>query len=110
MPCGNDFPDGGAIMKLSTRETNTKIGGNTEAPRTFSINASTVAFGVLSSGLYNDKIRAIIRELACNAWDAHVMAGKKEVPFDIHLPTDFEPVFRITDYGTGLSYDDIMTL
>lgn len=97
-------------MKLQTRETNTQLSGNTTAPRTFTINANDVAFGVLSSGLYNDKIRAIIRELACNAWDAHVMAGKKDVPFDIHLPTDLEPFFRITDYGTGLSHDDVMNL
>jgi hypothetical protein len=97
-------------MKLQSRGTRTKVGGNTEAPRTFSINATDVAFSVLSSGLYNDKIRAIIRELSCNAWDAHVMAGKKDVPFDIHLPTDFEPLFRITDYGTGLSHEDVMNL
>jgi hypothetical protein len=97
-------------MKLQTRHTNTQVSGNTDAPRTFNINANELAFGVLSSGLYNDKIRAIIRELSCNAWDAHVMAGKKDVPFEIHLPTDFEPVFRITDYGTGLSHEDVMTL
>ena len=97
-------------MKLSTRATSTVVGGNTEAPRTFNINANGVAFSVLSSGLYNDKIRAIIRELSCNAWDAHVMAGKGDLSFEIHLPTDFEPVFRITDYGTGLSHEDVMNL
>ena len=97
-------------MKLQTRKTNTAVGGNTEAPRTFRINANEAAFGILSSGLYNDKIRAIVRELACNAWDAHVMAGKKDLPFEIHLPTDFEPFFRITDSGTGLSHDNVMDL
>lgn len=97
-------------MKLATRQTNTQVVGETEKPRTFNINANDVAFGVLSSGLYNDKIRAIIRELSCNAWDAHVMAGKKDVPFDLHLPTDFEPFFRITDYGVGLSHDDVLQL
>jgi len=97
-------------MKLQTRETNTKVGGNSEAPRTFHINANDVAFGVLSSGLYNDKIRAIIRELSCNAWDAHMMAGKREQPFEIHLPTDFEPMFRIRDNGVGLAHEDVMNL
>src|SRR5208282_3082230 len=47
---------------------------------------------------------------SCNAWDAHVMAGKGDLSFEIHLPTDFEPVFRITDYGTGLSHEDVMNL
>lgn len=97
-------------MKLQNRSTPTTVGGNTEAPRTFNINANDVAFGVLSSGLYNDKIRAIIRELSCNAWDAHVMAGKKDLPFEIHLPTDFEPIFRIKDFGTGLAHEDVMNL
>lgn len=97
-------------MKTQTHSTTTKVSGNASAPRTFAIQASTSAFATLSSGLYNDKIRAIIRELACNAWDAHVMAGKKDVPFDIHLPTELEPVFRITDYGVGLSHEDVLNL
>src|SRR5271157_3761726 len=91
-------------MKLTTAKTNTKVGGAQDAPRTFGIAANARSFATLSSGLYNDKIRAIVRELSCNAWDSHVMAGKKTTPFEIHLPTDFEPVFRITDHGVGLKF------
>ena len=57
--------------------------------------------------VYSNKERAVIRELACNAHDSHVMAGTADVPFHVHLPTLLEPWFSIRDYGTGLDDDDI---
>jgi len=71
----------------------------------FRIHNSTKAFSILSSGLYANKIRAIIREYSCNAVDSHIEAGKADVPFDVHLPTSLEPWFSIRDYGVGL--DDV---
>lgn len=75
--------------------------------RSFSIKATGKAFRILSSGLYKDKIRAIIRELACNAQDAHVAAGKRHVPFAVHLPNALEPFFAVRDEGVGLSDEDM---
>ncbi len=80
------------------------------APSQFRIKASRKAFEILSSGLYSDKVRAIIRELSTNAADAHVAAGKKDVPFEVHLPNNLEPWFAVTDFGTGLSDDAINTV
>lgn len=58
---------------------------------------------LLSSGLYSDKISAIIRELSTNALDAMIENGKiKDKVFDVHLPTTLEPWFEIRDYGDGL--------
>jgi hypothetical protein len=57
--------------------------------------------------VYSNKERAVIRELACNAHDSHVMAGTTDVPFDVHLPTQLEPWFSLRDYGTGLADEDI---
>jgi hypothetical protein len=96
-------------MKLATNPSPVEISGALEKSQ-FHISASKEAFRILSSGLYNNKIRAIIRELSCNAWDAHVAAGKKDVPFEVHLPTSFEPTFSIKDYGTGLSHEAILSL
>lgn len=70
----------------------------------FRIRNSAKAFNILSSGLYANKIRAIIRELSCNALDSHRDAGRPNVPFDVHLPTQLEPWFAIRDYGTGLDH------
>lgn len=70
----------------------------------FRINASKEAFRILSSGLYTNKVRAIVRELCCNAYDAHIAAGRADMPFHLHLPTAFEPYFEVKDFGTGLRY------
>ncbi len=72
----------------------------------FKIQASSKAFEILSSNIYTHKIRAVIREISCNAHDAHVAAGS-DAQFDVHLPTHLEPWFSVRDYGLGLSDDDI---
>ena len=77
---------------------------------TFKIKASGKAFKILSDGLYSDKITAIIRELSCNAFDAHVQAGKDKQPFHVHLPNYLEPHFSVRDFGPGLSHEDIKTI
>jgi hypothetical protein len=76
----------------------------------FNIKTTGKAFRILSDGLYSDKITAIIRELSCNAYDAHVQAGKADVPFLVQLPNQFEPVFRVKDTGIGLCHDDVVNL
>ena len=76
----------------------------------FRIRNSAKAFNILSSGLYANKIRAVIRELSCNAVDSHAAAGKKDTPFDVHLPNAIEPWFAIRDYGTGLSHEQVTNI
>jgi hypothetical protein len=73
----------------------------------FRIRNSAKAFNILSSGLYANKIKAIIRELSCNAVDSHIAASKQSTPFDVHLPNSLEPWFSIRDYGTGLSHEQV---
>ena len=72
----------------------------------FRIRNSAKAFNILSSGLYANKVKAIIRELSCNAIDSHTAAGTTQ-PFEVHLPTTLEPWFSIRDFGTGLSHDQV---
>lgn len=76
----------------------------------FTIKATAKAFGILSSGLYSDKILAILRELSCNAWDAHVAAKNTATPFEIKLPTSLDPTFYVKDFGVGLSHDEVINL
>jgi hypothetical protein len=73
----------------------------------FRIRNSAKAFNILSSGLYANKVKAIIRELSCNAVDSHIAAGKQSTPFDVHLPNQLEPWFSIRDYGTGLTHEQV---
>lgn len=79
--------------------------------REFQFKASSHAFKVLSSTLYENKPRAVLRELAANGWDAHKAAGiEAEVPVDIHLPHEYAPELIVTDYGTGMTCADAHSL
>lgn len=89
--------------KKNTLESNVASTG------TFKIATTAKAFEILSSGLYSDKIKAIIRELSTNAEDSHV-GVKQSKPFDVHLPTFAEPWFAIRDYGSGISPKNIKSI
>lgn len=97
-------------MIINHSPQNEAIISNVSEVGEFRIRNSAKAFNILSSGLYANKIRAIIRELSCNAVDSHVAAGKQNTPFDVHLPNSIEPYFSIRDYGTGLSHDQVTNI
>lgn len=97
-------------MILNTAPQNEAILSNVGQIGEFRIRNSAKAFNILSSGLYANKIRAIIRELSCNAVDSHVAAGKVNLPFDVHVPNTIEPWFSIRDYGTGLSHAQVTNI
>jgi len=97
-------------MKLHSAVQNEAILSNVGEVGEFRIRNSAKAFNILSSGLYANKIRAIVRELSCNAVDSHTAAGKQDTPFDVHLPNALEPFFSIRDYGTGLSHDQVTSI
>jgi hypothetical protein len=97
-------------MILNSAPENLATLGNVAQVSEFRIRNSAKAFGILSSGLYANKIRAIVRELSCNAVDSHVAAGVPDLAFDVHLPTPLRPYFSIRDYGTGLSHDQVLNI
>lgn len=96
-------------MKIKNEVNDVQSGGITEV-NAFQIKTTASAFRILSSGLYSNKIKAIIRELSCNAVDSHIEVGTPDLPFDVHLPNGIEPYFAVRDYGTGLSHEDVMGL
>ena len=73
-----------------------------EAQTTFGMEATSEAFRILSSGLYSDKISAVLREVGCNAMDAHIVAGTPDLPIEVQLPTVLDHTLRIRDHGLGL--------
>jgi hypothetical protein len=97
-------------MKFGTVSGNTETSGAIGQQQQFSIQSSAIAFETLSSRLYSDPIQAVIRELSCNAYDAHVMTGKADEPFVVTLPTNFDASFKIRDFGPGMSNDEILSL
>lgn len=91
-------------MKIEQAQRAVEIEGLEDTQEiAFNIESSPLAFKILSDKLYSDKILAVIRELGCNAFDAHREANNEQTPFVVHLPNHFEPFFSIRDYGTGLS-------
>jgi hypothetical protein len=96
-------------MKLDVA-VNEVVLSNVGAAGEFRIRNSAKAFKILSDGLYSNKIRAIVRELSCNAVDSHVGAGKADVPFEVHLPSVMEPWFAVRDFGLGLSGDAVVNI
>ena len=90
---------------LSNDKRDVQINGDFKTSG-FKIQASAKAFEILSSNIYTNKVRAVIREYNCNAYDAHVAAGNGQ-PWDVHLPTHLESYFSVRDYGTGLSDEQV---
>ncbi len=89
-------------------ETRSVLSSNLESA-SFGISEKDAShvMGILRDGLYTDKILAVLREYGANAWDAHRMVGKKDLPIKVTIPTYSDPVLRIRDYGPGLSHEDV---
>lgn len=96
-------------MILNSAPQDTAVLSNVGEIGEFRIRNSAKAFNILSSGLYANKVKAIIRELSCNAIDSHTAAGT-DAAFEMHLPTALEPWFSIRDFGTGLSHEQVTHL
>lgn len=92
---------------LNAKPEDAAVLSNVGAISDFKIRSTAKSFQILSSSLYANKIRAIIRELSCNAFDSHVAAGKQDVPFYVHFPTYLEPYFYVRDFGIGLTHDQV---
>ena len=67
-------------------------------------------FNVLRNQLYTDKIGAVVREYSANAYDANVEIGKPNTPIRVTLPSPLSKVFKIRDFGRGLSEQDIQDI
>lgn len=75
--------------------------------RAFDIDRTPDAFEALSDGLYSDVITAVIRELGCNALDAHTDADNLDTQVELHLPNYNKPLFYIRDYGIGMTPEQL---
>lgn len=94
-------------MKLESQ--NEQVFGNSGQRTSFTIGASSKAFQILSSGIYKNKIRAIVREVICNAVDAHSLNGTAK-SYEIKVPSHIDPRFIVTDYGPGLSHESMIEI
>lgn len=73
----------------------------------FTIDPSGKAFRTLIDKLYSNKVESIVRELSTNAWDAHVVHGNVDQPFNLHAPNALKPFFAVRDYGVGMDHETV---
>jgi hypothetical protein len=96
-------------MIIEQEKRNIEQVGEFGAQAEFSIENSPKAFRALIGGLYPDGARAILKEICANCADSHIAAGCPEKPFEISLPTQFEPNFIARDFGVSMSNEFMMT-
>lgn len=89
--------------------TNTVVNSPNLAPKGFTLKQKNLAkiINIVENDIYSDKILAVIREYSCNAYDANVEAGKRDVPIVVSLPSRLSPEFKVRDNGNGLTEDEI---
>lgn len=85
------------VTQIEDRVTHAVIGG--QGTQSFGIAQTAEFFHILSSTLYSRKEEAMVREILCNAWDAHIEAGKTDTPIQIKLDRE---TFSIRDFGKGI--------
>jgi len=95
-------------MIIDTKNQNLRTDIDTSNGGNYSIAATPHAFHILSSGVYEHKIAAVVREYMTNALDAHRMAGKEDVPFKVTAPTQLHPYFEVEDFGVGMDKEQAL--
>lgn len=98
-------------MQPLTKHREVSSGGVTESS-TFGISVKDEGHikSILRDAIYSDKILAVLREYSANAWDAHRMVGKHDLPIEVHIPTYANPTLIIKDFGPGLSHEDVFNV
>jgi len=92
-------------MQLATYGDAAQVMG-VQHTQSFQMQMNAKMFSILTDKLYQNKEGAVIRELSANARDAHVSAGKGDVPFELTLPTWISTEFKIRDFGTGIDPEE----
>lgn len=93
------------VSQIAELDTHAIIGGG--KAQAFAMSDSAEFFTVLSDTLYRDKKRAVVREVICNAWDAHIASGKTKTPIQITLSED---ELVIKDFGPGIADEMIVPI
>lgn len=93
------------VTSVRDHVTHATLGG--AKTRDFGISDSADFFNILSSALYKNPKFAFIRETLCNAWDAHIDAGRTDTAMEISLDKD---KLVIRDFGKGISDEMIQPI
>lgn len=90
------------VAELPNNDAYAIVGGT--VAKAFTIDLNEATFKILSDTIYSNKVRAVVREILCNAVDAHIEAGRTESYVEVTL-NDHE--FSIRDFGNGIPEDQL---
>lgn len=96
-------------MKINSKNENTESNFKSEEIG-FEIGNQDIVLGILFDKLYADKILVPVQEYLSNARDAMREAQNKTDKVDVTLPTEKNPVFKVRDYGPGLSDERVRSV
>lgn len=68
------------------------------------VSNSATLMHVLSTALYTHPMLASVREIICNGWDGHIIAGTTATPLQITIDEQF---IRVRDFGPGIPHEKI---
>lgn len=89
------------VSQNTSNVNNAVIGA--KAIQSFRIAETPEFFHILSSSLYSNPKFAVVREILCNAWDAHKAAGI-ERPVEVTIS---DQKFIVKDFGSGIAPEDM---
>lgn len=93
------------VAPLVDSETHATIGGNEAEALTIAADGHFIT--VLSDTLYSHPRLAVVREVICNAWDAHKDAGITDKPIAITVDSSF---LTIRDFGKGIPAKEMTSI
>lgn len=94
------------MKMLNTKPVEFASSGITGA-QAFGFELNGIAFDAVINGIYSNKVGAPVREYATNAYDAHKMVGKDDVPFILMAPSMLNPFFMVRDFGPGMDNETV---
>lgn len=90
------------VTQLNSNITHAVLGG--EESITMQMTDDPAFLASFYQNLYSDIRLGVVREVLCNAWDAHIEAGKSDVPVEV---TFNDGKMVIEDFGLGIPKEDI---
>lgn len=90
------------VTNLKDFDTHAVMGGSDIV--SFGISNSAEFITVLSKTLYSDEMLAVVRETICNAWDAHIVTNRQDVPVEVTISKEH---ILIRDFGPGIPHNMI---
>jgi hypothetical protein len=96
-------------MKIATAEITTKSSREHDRYRMEIDDDHMRHIMDMMSDMYENPVKAVIREYSTNALDSHRAAGNTD-PVRITLPTALKPNLKIQDWGLGLDLDGLINV